>query len=52
MNEEYEVKNFEDDETVEFDLEELAEVQGGIEGIFGRGDCGLGCFVGAGYGPI
>ena len=51
MNEEREMKNFDEDETVEFDLEALTEVQGGIEGVFGKGDCGLGCFIGSGYGP-
>jgi hypothetical protein len=53
MNEERELKHYEDDETVEINIEELTEVQGGIEDeYFRKGDCGLGCFLGAGYGPI
>ena len=52
MKEEKEVRNFEEDESVELNVEDLTDVQGGIEDGLGRSDCGLGCFIGAGYGPI
>ena len=45
------MKNFDEDETIEFDIEELTEIQGGIDDGFRKDDCGLGCFVGAAYGP-
>jgi len=49
MKEEKEEKYFEEDETVE--LEELTEIQGGIEGDAAGilKSCGLGCFLSAGY---
>ena len=50
MNEEKEMETYEKDDTVELNIEEITDVQGGIEGDFGRNDCGLGCFIGAGYG--
>ena len=54
MNEEREMKNYEEEETVELDIEELTDVQGGIDDddISKNERCGLGCFIGAGYGPI
>ena len=50
MNEEKEMKNFEEDETDELSIEEITEVQGGIEGVLSKDNCGLGCFLGTGYG--
>lgn len=50
MNEERDVENYEEDETVELNIEEITDIQGGIEDDPRRGDCGLGCFIGAGYG--
>ena len=50
MDKEKEMSLYEDD-TIEFDIEELLEVQGGIDVGFGKDDCGLGCFIGQGYGP-
>ena len=52
MKEENEMNNYDEDDTVEFSIEELTDVQGGIEENFRKGDCGLGCFIGAGYGPL
>ena len=45
-------KNFVDDETTELDIEDLIEIQGGIEDDekLSRDDCGLGCYVGSGSG--
>ena len=43
---------YDEDETVEINVEELTEVQGGIDDIHMKDSCGLGCFVGAGYGPV
>jgi hypothetical protein len=42
---------YDEDESVEINIEELTEVQGGIEENFRKGECGLGCFIGTGYGP-
>ncbi|MDR3339776.1 MAG: hypothetical protein LBT25_06770 [Candidatus Symbiothrix sp.] len=41
-----------EDETVELNIEELMDVQGGIEdtGDDQKESCGLGCFLGAGSG--
>ena len=50
MNEKKEVKNYEEDETVELNIEEITDIQGGIEDDRGKNECGLGCFLGAGYG--
>ena len=52
MKTEKETKIFEDNETVELDIESLTEIQGGIENDERRSsdDCGLGCYVGSGSG--
>ena len=52
MKEKKEKKNYDEDETVELNIEELTDVQGGIEDVIKKDDCGLGCFIGAGYGPV
>jgi hypothetical protein len=52
MNEEREMNIFEEDEIIDFSIEELTDIQGGVEDDFAKGECGLGCFLGAGYGPI
>ena len=52
MKEEKEMNNYEEDETKDLNIEELTDVQGGLEENFIKGDCGLGCFIGARYGPI
>ena len=52
MKEENEEKNYEEDESVEFNIEELTDIQGGIDDIHMKDSCGLGCFIGAGYGPV
>ena len=52
MNEEKEIKNWGEDESEELNIEDLTDVQGGIEEDFSRENCGLGCFIGAGYGAI
>lgn len=49
MNEKEEMKNFEENETEELDVENLTEVKGGVEEVFRKGECGLGCFIGTGY---
>lgn len=49
------VKNYlEDDETEEWDLEDLTEIQGGIDddGTNVIKSCGLGCILGAGSGGL
>ena len=51
MNEEKEMRIYEENESEELKIEDLTDVQGGIEEGFSRGNCGLGCFIGAGYGP-
>ena len=51
MNEEKK-NNFEEDESEELNIEDLTDVQGGLEDGLGRSDCGLGCFIGAGYGSL
>ena len=51
MKQDDEIREFDDEETEELNIEDLTEVQGGIEDMIRRGDCGLGCFLGAGYGP-
>jgi len=52
MKEEKEISIYEDDEIIDLNIEDLTDVQGGIEEDFQRGECGLGCFLGAGYGPV
>ena len=47
-------KNWEDDETDEMNIEDITEIQGGIdddEAAAAR-SCGLGCILGAGSGVI
>jgi len=44
-------KYLDDDETVELNIDDLTEIQGGVEDE-GTGEshpCGLGCFLGAWY---
>ena len=52
MKEKNEIYNFEEDETEELNIEDLTDVQGGFDEDFRKGNCGLGCFIGAGYGPV
>ena len=56
MKEKDEMKKYEEgredeDESVDLNIEDLTDIQGGIEENFNKGDCGLGCFIGSGYGP-
>ena len=51
MTEKNEIDNYGEDETEDLSIEELTDIQGGLEENFRKGDCGLGCFLGAGYGP-
>ena len=50
MKKEKENKNLEEDETVELNIEDLTEIQGGIETDekLSKDSCGLGCFIGSG----
>ena len=54
MRKENEMKSFDDDETDEMYIEDLTEIQGGLEddeaGIARK--CGLGCFLGEGSGTM
>ena len=52
MKDEKEMRIYEEDESEELNIEDLTDVQGGIEEGLSKGDCGLGCFIGAGYGSI
>ena len=53
MNEKKEKKCFKKDEDVELSIEEITEVQGGIEkDETDDKSCGLGCFIGAGPEPV
>ena len=50
-----EKEKLEEDETVELNIEDLTEIQGGIENDdkSSKENCGLGCFIGSGSsGPI
>lgn len=52
---EEEIKKYSDeDEAVELNIEDLTEIQGGIENDETREpkSCGLGCFIGAGSGVL
>jgi hypothetical protein len=51
MDEEKDKKNYGNDEGEELDIEEITDIQGGLDddNIFQREQCGLGCFIGTGY---
>jgi len=47
-----EKRNYEENETVELNIEDLTEIQGGIEDDrkITKENCGLGCYIGSGSG--
>jgi len=49
MNEEKEIKNGDENEFDDIDIEELTKIQGGVEEKRKNEGCGLGCYQGAGY---
>ena len=54
MKDEKAEKYWEEDETVELDIEDITEIQGGIndDEISASRSCGLGCILGTGSGII
>ena len=50
MNEEKKMRISEENESEELNIEDLTDVQGGIEDDFSKENCGLGCFLNADYG--
>jgi hypothetical protein len=54
MKELQENRCFDDDETVELDIEDLTDIIGGVEDdeVIEPIPCGLGCFIGIGSGVL